>query len=253
VAAARAERDDDVPELDPVRAAHLRRTTLAKLVLREEFDPSHRAEDIPDGDPLLARAREPGRYTHPKLHDVCQVLVTPKDTDAATLESVTTDPAWRARAEALIEPAIRHLRDTIDLDDPHACELVARDMQLEQKKGDGIELRYERGGFDLDACGVPLAADGSCSQPQWDPTWVGAVRDGDVPGWRGPFYTQFGIHFAFVQRILPANLPGQEGFELELRKAIVRDWQIAELQRWLAALRTEYAAQTVVAAEDGPR
>lgn len=254
VAAARAERsDDDAPELDPVRAAHLRRTTLARLVLREEFEPTHRPADIPDDDPLLVRARAPGRHVHPKLHDVCQVLVTPTDMDPATLESITTDPAWRARADALMEPALRHLRETIDLDDPHACELIARDLQLEQKKGDGIELRYERGGFDLDACGEPLAADGSCAKPQWEPVWVAAVREGEVPGWRGPFYTRFGIHFALVQQIMPANLPDHDGFELGLRTAIHRDWEIVELQRWLATLRTEYAAQTVIAAEDGAR
>ena len=254
VAAARAERsDDDAPELDPVRAAHLRRTALARLVLREEFEATHRAEDIPDSDPLLVRARQPGRQTHPKLHDVCQVLVTPKDIDPATVAAITTDPAWRARADALLEPARQHVRATIDATDEHACELVARDVGFEAKKADGMELRYERGGFDLDACAQPLGPDGSCGAPQWDPDWVDAVREGEVPGWRGPFYTRFGVHFALVQRVLPANLPDQEGYEQELRAAILRDWRIAELQRWLAALRTEYAAQTVVAAEDGAR
>jgi hypothetical protein len=253
VAAARAERSDGAPELDPVRAAHLRRTALARLVLREEFERTHRAADIPDDDPLLVRARAPGRYVHPKVHDVCQVLVTPTNMDPSTLDSITADAAWRVRADALLEPTLRHLRATIDLEDPHACELVARDMPLELKKGDGIELRYERGGFDLDACGEPLAADGTCNAPQWDPDWVAAVREGEVPGWRGPFYTRFGVHFALVQQILPANMPDSEGFESRLREAILRDWQAVELQRWLTALRTEYAAQTVIAAEDGAR
>jgi hypothetical protein len=252
VAAARAELGEDA-ELDPARASQLRRTALARLVLHEEFEPTHRPEDIPADDPLLVRARAPGRYSHPVLHDVCQVIVVPKDAAPETWESITADPAWRARAEELMAPAIRHLRDLVDLSDPHACELVARDVPLEKKNGDGIELRYERLGFDLESCNVPRDADGTCSAPTLDPTWVATVREGEVPGWRGPFFTRFGVHFAFVQQVVPAILPEQAGFEQSVRAAIHREWEVRELQSWLAALRTEYAAQTVVAAEDGPR
>ncbi len=251
VAAARAEREDAEP--DPSRASHLRRTALARLVLQEEFEAEHRAVDIPDDDPLLVRARAPGRFVHPRLHDVCQVIAMPQGVAPEDVATHTADPAWRARAEARLAPAARHLREVIATDDPHACDLIARDLPLEVREADGIELKYERARFDLDACASPREADGSCSKPRFAPEWVAAVREGPVPGWRGPFTTQFGLHLALVQEVLPSFLPGDDDFEATVRAGIHREWQAAELVRWLAALRTEYAAQTIVAAEDAPR
>jgi hypothetical protein len=253
VAAARAERSDpDAAELTDERSAQLRRTSLARLSLREEFEATHRVVDIPADDPMLAQARGQPRYVHPRLHDVCQLVVGPTDVGAEQVAVHTADLAWRARAHALLADIDRHVRAVIPADDPKACELLTRDLVFERRSDDGIEVKYERARFDLDACAVELDSDGRCAEPRFAPEWVELVRTGEVPGWRGPFWTRFGLHLALVQEVLPANLPGDDGFEQRLRESIHRDWQSAELLRWLAGLRTEYAAQLVVS-EDGAR
>jgi hypothetical protein len=250
VAAAQAEPSGAV--LSDARRGHLERTARARLVLEVDFEATHRPEDITAGDPTLARARSDRRLVHPRLHVVCQVIAEPPGRlRGDELTAKTSDPAWRARATDRVADLRRHVEATVPLADPEACDLLARRLQLEAKdEGSDVTLRGEGlGGFDLDACNVALAADGTCSEPQFAPEWVAAVRDGDVPGLRGPFATRFGVHLVLVREVLPANLPDDPGFEAALREAIHPAWRAKALGEWIAGLRTRHAALVVSGAQ----
>jgi hypothetical protein len=250
-AAARADRGAEA-ELAEARRTHLRRTALARVVLHDDFEASHRIDDLPTDDPLLVRARTEPRFVHPALHHVCQVIAAPPGKlDDETLAAKTAEPQWRARALARMEALRRHVEATVPLDDADACELMLRNTELERDPDDDtIALRSEgAGGFDLDACAEPLGSDGRCDSPRFAPEWVDAVREGPVPGLRGPFPTRFGVHLALVREVLPASLPENPGFEAELRARIHPMWTTAALGEWLTSLRTRHAALVAVGGE----
>lgn len=246
VAAARA--DPAGGTLSAARRGHLERTARARLVLEVDFEATHRVQDISPGDPVLARARGEARLVHPELFVACQVIAEPpgrRKGDA--LEQRTSDARWREHATARIAELRRHVLPTVPLADPEACDLLARMLPLEGGADDpDVVLRSEGpGGFDLDACAVAPAADGSCTEPRFAPEWVAAVRTGDVPGLRGPFATRFGVHLALVREVMPANLPGDPEFEARLREAVHPAWRAKSLGEWIATLRTRHAALVV--------
>lgn len=246
VAAARA--DPSAAALSDARREHLERTARARLLLEVDFEATHRVEDIGASDPVLARARTEARFVHPALHVVCQVIAEPPGRPTGDeLAAKTSDPAWRARATERIATLRRHVESTVPLADAEACDLLARRIPLESDTTDAeVVLRGEgAGGFDLDACAVPVGADGTCSEPRFAPEWVAAVRDGDVPGLRGPFATRFGVHLALVREVMPANLPEDPEFETRLREAVHPAWRAKSLGEWIAALRTRHAALVV--------
>lgn len=250
-AAARAERGAE-PELADARRSHLRRTALARVVLHDDFEASHGVEDLPADDPLLVRARTEPRFVHPALHHVCQVVAAPPGKlDDEALAAKTAEPQWRARALARMEALRRHVEATVPLDDDDACELMLRNTELERDPDDDVvALRSEAaGGFDLDACAEPAGPDGRCDSPRFAPEWVDAVREGPVPGLRGPFPTRFGVHLALVREVLPASGPEDPGFEAEMRARIHPMWSTAALGQWLASLRTRHAALVAVGGE----
>lgn len=246
VAAARA--DPAAATLSAARREHLERTARARLVLELDFEATHRIEDISADDPVLARAKTEARFVHPEIHVVCQVIAEPPGRpNGDALEQRTSDPAWRERATERIAELRRHVLDTVPLADAEACDLLARMVPLEGRGDDPeVVLRGEGpGGFDVDACAVAPAADGSCAEPRFAPEWVAAVRTGDVPGLRGPFATRFGVHLALVREVMPAHLPGDPGFETRLREAVHPAWRAKSLGEWIAALRTRHAALVV--------
>lgn len=254
VAAAAAERGVDDPALTEARRSHLRRTALARLLLHTEFEPTHRLEDIPPGDPLLQRARSEQRFVHPTVHHVCQIIAAPPGAlEPAELERRTADPTWRALALARVADVRRHVEAIVMLDDDDACTRMFAKLALERGDGDDddpVVLRSEGpGGFDLDACSVEPGPAGSCSAPRFAPEWVEAVRTGPTPGLRGPFASRFGVHLVLVREILPANLPDDEGFEARLRAAVHPTWRAAAAGAWIAALRTRHAALIASGAE----
>ncbi|MBC8070328.1 MAG: hypothetical protein IAG13_18490, partial [Deltaproteobacteria bacterium] len=204
----------------------------------------------------LELARTQGRFVHPQLHDVCQLIAVPISIPAEELAErgpeLTADPAWRASAAALLEPIARHVRASVPIDDPQACDLLARDLKFEVLEQGDVKIKLEHARFDLDACASERAADGSCESPSLDPQWTRAVRSGEVPGLRGPFWTRFGLHLALVPEVLPSNMPSDDGFEQRLREAIHPEWQAKALQAWIAALRTDYAAQLVTTEDHAP-
>jgi hypothetical protein len=250
VAAARAE--TGTAELAPARREHLERTARARIVLHDDFEATHRQEDIAAGDPMLARARSEARFVHPQIQVVCQTIAEPPGRLAGDeLAAHTADPAWLARAMERGAELRRHVEWTVPLDDADACDLFARMTVLEGKADDAqVVLRIEGpGGFDLDACAVAPGADGTCAEPRFAPEWVAAVREGDVPGLRGPFATRFGVHLVLVREVMPRNLPDDPGFEDRLREAIHPLWRTKALGEWIAGLRTRHAALVVSGAE----
>lgn len=250
VAAARA--DPSSASLSDARREHLLRTARARLVLAVDFEATHRLEDVPANDPLVQRARGEQRFAHPALHHVCQLIAEPPGRlEGEALAKHTEDPAWRERAMRRMQDVRRHVEATIPVADAEACDLLLRDVPLEQGNDDAaILLRGEgAGGFDLDACAVAPAADGTCAEPRFAPEWVDAVRTGPVPGLRGPFATRFGIHLALVREILPASMPGDDGFEASVREAVYPVWRSKALGQWMATLRTQHAALVAVGGE----
>ena len=198
--AAKAEPGDLV---DPKRREHLTRAARARVWLDHHFAPSHRAEDIPDDDPLLEKAKTKTRYIHPELHVMCQLLAVP--TEAETLEDfakLSADPAWKAKAKTRFDRAAKRLRRYIQPSDPGACALMQKLIHFEVKEADGVTLRIEAKAMFLDAC-AKQAADGSCAEPRWIPDWVEQVRGIEPPGFGEAFYTRFGWHLVFLQQIRP--------------------------------------------------
>lgn len=249
--AASREATGGVEPLAAARREHLRRGALARLLLHTEFEPDHRPQDIGADDPMLRRAHSEGRYVHPRLHHVCQLIAEPAGAaDDAARERLRTDPTWIARASARMAEVRRHLELAVPVDDPEACALMQRNLPLEGSAetpldgaADGVAVRSERaGGFDLEACAVAPAADGTCAEPRFAPEWVAAVRDGPLPGFRGPFTSRFGVHVVLVREVLPGNMPGDEGFEARLREAIHPAWRAAAMAEWMKALRLRHAA-----------
>jgi hypothetical protein len=240
---------DPGPPLVPRRAEHLRRAARARLWLSERFEPEHRPADIPADEPRLVRARQDRRLVHPEIHVVCQVVVEPPDVEALADKAViTADPAWRERALLALAPVLARIERNVPVDDPEACRLVEREVEL-SGPGDDPHLRvvYPRpGGFHLDACADdPLdasAGPGACTQPQFDPEWTKAVRALPAPGRSMPFFTRFGLHVVHLEQRLPAQPADDPATELALRQAVHDAWRAEALDRRLEALGR---AQTV--------
>ncbi|MBK6917126.1 MAG: hypothetical protein IPH07_06980 [Deltaproteobacteria bacterium] len=244
----------DLPEalLSPSRRAHLARTAAARVALADLFEASHGAEDIPDDDPMLQRARADGRFVHPRLHRVCQVIATPPGKlEGDALAAALAAPGWEARATEVIATLRRHVEATVPLGDPQACALMLSMLRLEHDDpDDDVVLRGEGGGgFDLTACAVAPAADGSCSEPRFAPEWTAVIGDGPTPGVRGPFTTRFGVHLALVLEVLPARGPDDPGFDAEVREAVLLPWRTEAFGRWLEQLRTRHVA--LIASDGG--
>jgi hypothetical protein len=255
-AAARQSRAADAPELDAPRRDHLRRTALARLWLSDVFEPTHGAQDIPTDDPLIARARADRRNVHPEIVEVCQAIFMPEIADdPAAAELAVADPQWQEKANARALAFAEHVRRTVPLSAPDACTILTQNVQLEPKTGDGVKLKLEgRGGFHLDSC-LEKSDDGTCKQPQFAPEWVEVIREGPVPGLRGPFATRFGVHVALVTRVMPAT-PTDDAALLDHLRGVVHDaWRARELGAALQSLRVDKAVQILGpagAGEDAP-
>jgi hypothetical protein len=231
---------DPGPVLAPRRAEHLRRAARARLWLTERFEPAHGPGDIPHDDPRLVRARQDPRLVHPALHVVCQVVVEPPPT-VTTLEAkaaITTDPAWREAATAVLAPILARVERNVPVDDAEACALVDREVEL---SGSGDDPRFHVGrprlsGFDLDACAETDAA-GACVQPRFDPAWTAVVRALPAPGRSAPFFTRFGLHLVQLQERLPPQPAGDPATEQAVRAAVLDAWRADALARRLVALQ----------------
>lgn len=242
----RRERLGEAAELAPERAAHLRRSALARLYLQTVFEPTHGPDDLAADDPRLVKARADPRNVHPTIHEVCQVVVAPPGKfDPETTPARTADPRWRAVASARLEAFAAFVRQAVPPGDPEACTLLARLRRFAPADDDEVVIRVENAvGFDLDACAV-TGDDGRCSEPRFASEWTEVVREGEVPGFRGPFPSRFGLHLALVHAVLPAASADAPGFDDAVRADITPRWRAEALAALLEDLRTREAVQVL--------
>ena len=243
VAAARMERGtDELAELSsPHRVAHLERAARARLWLETDFEPRHRAADIPADHALLASARASTRLIHPRVHVVCQVIaMPPEDLDAQSREAKASDPSWRARAQSVLDPAADRLRRHLPEGDAEPCKLVRQWIAFEQSSDESVRLRVEAGGFDLEACQGPRT-DGRCETPQFSPRWTEPVSRAEGPGFLPPFFTEFGLHLVYVVDILPARSLDDPDTDTVLREQVHEAWQRERFAAYVQRLREKRA------------
>ncbi len=251
VAARRVELDEreTAPEhpddLDPARREHLERAALARLWLREVFEPAHAAGTIPErviqqnlADPSLTQ-----RLFHPTLWFVCQALIVPSDKgeDGRSIKAPTEGEAgerWQADAGRAFAPLVARVEAVADeLVANEDCSVLANIVgaskrEFESDSG-GLTIRYERFVF------APSEAQ------NFDQTWVETVTERAEPHVVGPFATQFGLHLVVVNRIEPASLPAGSmpadqlaaAREAKLRAELEQAWRADQLQRTLAEAR----------------
>ncbi|MFV8756158.1 hypothetical protein ACNOYE_36880 [Nannocystaceae bacterium ST9] len=258
-------------DLDPARARQLERAAMVRLWLRERFEPSHRASDIPDSliaqnlaDPNVVR-----RYFHPEVWVVCQVLIVPASKGANGRNEAPPsegEPAarWQARAEQALAPfAARARRLESDLLAHSDCSLLARLAETSQREFPAAEpdpsgapagpeagaltLRYEQFGF------APSTSD------SLDAGWVAKVTAEPRPRLVGPFVSPFGLHLVLVAAIQPANLEDgsrpsdelQRAREAELRDQMLESWRADQLQLELRRARDDRGVRLAPELERG--
>ncbi len=254
-AAAEAERTrvPDPPDaLTEARRRFLRRAAQARVWLHDVFEPTHRAEDIDASDPVLTRALASSKHVHPRVHLLCQLVAVPSgfDDDRAGLLAQAADPQWQARAATRFEPVANRLQRYVRADDPQACRLMGKLLRFETQDADGVVLRVETKGFDLDAC-TRRAADGTCEEPQWASEWVEQVARAEPPGFIPAFRSRFGHHLVFVLEVLPSQRLEEPDTLATVRTQIRPAWRAALLDAAIDSFRKKWAVRTV-SSEDTP-
>lgn len=240
------------PELSHARATQLKRSARARLWLKTEFEPRHRPEDIPEDDPLLARARGTSAWVHPRVHRVCQVIVMPPaDLQGEAAEAMAEDPAWLEGAMAIAERVHHRAQRHVPLADDGACGLLGRMAELSGQPADArYRLRFEdEVGFDLEAC-AEHGRDGTCVRHTLVEEWSAVIGELRPPSLPAPFPTRFGVHVALLRGIEPARPPGDPATEAFLRQQIHRRWQTDAFARELERLTGKRTVR--IASDEAP-
>lgn len=239
---------EPTPLLTDARAEHLRRAAAARVWLDDVFEPAHRVEDIQASDPAFVQAANSSRFKHPRVHVVCQLVAAPsgkfEGPDAtAELIKAAEDEAWRERAKARFDPVAARLKRYMNPSDPQGCTLVRKLMRFEDVEADGVTLRIESGGFDLDACAQPRDADGTCSKPMWASEWSEEVAKASGPQVLPTFSSRFGFHLVMVVEVREASDPSDPDVADEIRTAIGPQWSFDAFQTTLAQFREKRAVR----------
>lgn len=225
-------------ELTPERRTHLLRSAWARLWAQRVFEPRHRPDDIPR-EVIDPRRREP-RYTHPRLHRLCQIVaIPPEDQPERAREA-----AWQAAAQERIDTVVRHFSPFVPAPEGSTCPRLPELLDLEPREENGVRLKFEGGGFDLDACSVE-ADDGTCTTPRWDAAWTRAVRAATPGTFIPPFASALGVHWVYLDAVLPARDGADPEIEQEIRAALHPKWQREAFARQLARMRADAAVQVV--------
>jgi hypothetical protein len=256
VAAAHAEREalvDPPPLVTDARDRFIRRGALARLWMREVFEPEHEVDAIPDGDPILERALASPLHARPELYRLCQLVAIPSgfDDDIDGLQEKAKDPDWKATAKARIETAGERMSRYVHPGDPQPCQLMSKMSRFETPDDGVVKLRVEVKAFDLDACMRKNDA-GECTERQWAQEWIDAVRPQTTPGFGPVFESRFGYHQVFLIEVLPAARPDDPATLAAAREAILDPWRAAAFDRELDALRKKRAVKVVTGAGESP-
>lgn len=219
---------------------YLKQKKRVRLWLKEKFEPSHRAEDIPASvlnknldDPKVRR-----QHFFPRLHGYCQVVVVWKSEskEGSPAPKTTLPQDFQARARHLVAPFVRALeRNEAELKAAQSCDRFDRLAKfIDRKKEPQFEIRVERALLDL-------------SQENWDQDFRRAVSPAQSHERLEPFMTQFGLHVVYVLEVMPARLPDdslparqlRQKREEWLRKKMAPAYRRSAMGERLEALRKE--------------
>lgn len=223
--------------IDASRRRYLERAASVRLWLDEYFEPRNEVSNVPNAftDRALNSERMMQRHFHPRYHFVCQLLAQPAQSEMiedaqgrkVPAFDIKADRQWQAAAIALARPLFEQIqalpREYLARDD---CDLFDSILKLaDPNSSDGrIQLRSET-----------IVMDSSPeASGRWDPDFLAAVGRPDQPTQVGPFFTQFGMHFVYIPKILEERLPDGSlpEAELELRR---REFLQSEMhERWLS-------------------
>lgn len=197
-AARKEELGDRGAELAPERAAHLHDSALARTYLRTVFEPEHGPAQVSDGflRANLTNPQRAGRWFHPKLHALCQVIVMPKQSDEKDAKPVLApedDEAWWTEARAMMTRLSTRLRAyEKDFAGEENCTLIQTTVGSGKQANESGEImvKTEAGMFHV-------------ARPNtWSKRWVENMTTATAGAWVGPFETEFGLHFVFVLKIM---------------------------------------------------
>lgn len=256
VEAANAEREarvDPPPLVTEARDRFIRRGALARLWMREVFEPKHGVEAIPEGDPILERALASPLHARPELYRLCQIVAIPSgfDDDIEGLQEKAKDPAWKAIAKARVETAGKRMRRYVRPEDPQACQLMSNMVRFEAQDDGVVKLRVEAKAFHLDACMRENDA-GECTERQWAQEWIDNVRPHTTPGFGPVFESRFGYHQVFLVEVLAPAPADDPATVAAAREAILDPWRAAAFDEELDALRKKRAVKVATSAGESP-
>ncbi|GEM_PF-3025536 len=205
----------DTPEhnfgISDDRRDHLLRTARARLWLREVFEPTSRAEDIPKSflDEKLDHRRTRTLHFHERVLLVCNVLIVPsdKDDDGKNRTVDKSDLNWGQRARQAMEPiqAVVNAHQA-DLQTEKNCDLLFRYLKFAAFSATSeFELRLER---------FPVVNPDHFTK-QFSAQVLAVETRGTIID---PFMTEYGLHLVVVPRVLAANLPDGTAPDPELRR-----------------------------------
>lgn len=223
----------------PARRAHLRRTALARAWLREDFESTYDAGSVPAD--AVAQAENDPRIMHPRVHVVCQAIVTPPKGDGPGPPTAPDDARWRRTAEAIAARFAEHARTYLrqpgtEKNCDYVADLIAHEPQpaIDARWPVGMELRFESGVFEV------------CRDEQWDPGFVDALCPTDAPGIYGPFWTRYGAHVAVVIEVQDDDRPKTKtARDDKIRAALLDQWRASQYPTYIERLRARYDVRRV--------
>lgn len=251
---ARAERaaEDAPPLVAPARREQIVRASRARLWLDEGFAKTRTTADMPEDDPMLARELASPRNTHPELHRACQVVVIPNVTSRDEAALVTQDPAWRARAQALIAPVAARIERYVPAGDQDACTLMGSVFPLVKPKAEAeggptpqpdLVLRFEGANmFDLTAC-AQKADDGSCAVKALDTDWTDRVATMEPATYSGVFATGWGLHAVYLEQVEPASEATDPAVRARIKEQLHAPWLAEQLATYVEGLQRKRAVR----------
>lgn len=237
---AQAYLDDHDGQPPPVhRRTHLKRTALARAWLRDDFEATFDRASVPDD--AVATALTNPRILHPRVHVICQVIVTPPAPSEGPPPQAPDDPRWRAAAQRHANRIAGHLRTYLPAPgEERDCEYFNSLIALEPTPAAddrwprGMELRVESGVFE------------TCRDDQWDAGFVSALCETDAPGIHGPFWTRYGAHVVAAIDVAEDNRPaGDDEREAVARGALLDDWRRSQYPGYIERLRAHYDVREI--------
>lgn len=236
-------------DLSEDRRRQLLRAARARRWAEDVFEPRHDPEDIPED--RVRSVQDDPRFDHPRLHRLCQLVAIPTREDPARREPPPDDPAWWARARIHLERVATRLAPYLAAEGQDRCAWIPKLLRFEAQVQGDVTIRYESGAFDLEACAEQDPA-GECTRPRWDPAWKAAVERGTAPGFLAPFESALGVHWVYLDAIMPAQSGSSEAGRANIRETLHPAWQREAFAHALVQLRSDAAVKLEEVAPEEP-